>query len=265
MGGEGVEDGAGAVFGGLWSFSGNPCPRIGTWGTRIGGVVQRDGGEHEGLGEEAAADGGLLADGADAEGGEGFGAGDLAVREEEDGGGFGMGFLGFVGVERGGFLEDEGAELVEGADELVGQQRGGADLLPLLVQGGGELEVHGLAGGLALRGDFVEEGLAAGGEEGEDALGFAGVLLGSAGCGVAFLAGLHALVHLAVDAAGVLGVGHKVFVAAAQEEEVEDGVAIALGGGAGGEGAEGFVERFFAEAVGGVDARVGRDMVTRRT
>jgi hypothetical protein len=54
----------------------------------------------------------------------------------------------------------------------------------------------------------------------------------------------------------MLGVGLEVFVAAAEEEEIEHGVAVAVGGGAGGEGAEGFGERFFAEAVGGVDAGV---------
>ncbi len=50
------------------------------------GFVERDGGEHEGLGEEAAAYGGLFADGSDAEGGEAGGAGEGAVFEEEDGG-----------------------------------------------------------------------------------------------------------------------------------------------------------------------------------
>jgi hypothetical protein len=92
--------------------------------------VERDGGEHERLGEEAAADGGLLADGADAERGEAFRAGELAMLEEKDGSGFGAGAGGFRGspglrietwgtrsgdVARCGFLQDEGAELVDGA------------------------------------------------------------------------------------------------------------------------------------------------------
>ena len=56
--------------------------------------------------------------------------------------------------------------------------------------------------------------------------------------GVAGLfAGLDAFAHLAVDAAGMLGVGVEVFVAAAEFEEVEGGVAVSLGGEAGGEGA----------------------------
>ena len=42
------------------------------------------------MGEEAAAYGGLLANGADAEGGEAFGAAELDVLEEEEGGGFGV-------------------------------------------------------------------------------------------------------------------------------------------------------------------------------
>ena len=40
------------------------------------------------------------------------------------------------------------------------------------------------------------------------------------------IAGREALVHLAVDAAGMLGVGRELFVAAAQLEEVEHGVAV---------------------------------------
>ena len=56
----------------------------------------------------------------------------------------------------------------------------------------------------------------------------------------------------------MVGVGGEVFIAAAEFEEFEHGVAVSIGGGAGGEGAEGLGERFFAEAVGGVDARVGR-------
>jgi hypothetical protein len=131
----------------------------------------------------------------------------------------------------------------------------------VLVEGGGEFEVHGLGGGLALGGDLIEEGLASGAEEVEDALGLGGVLLrgaalgvdGLGGCGTG-LAGLHALLDVAEDAAGVGGVGLEVFVASAEEEEVKDGVAVAIGGGAGGEGAEGLGEGFLAEAVGGVDA-----------
>ena len=54
----------------------------------------------------------------------------------------------------------------------------------------------------------------------------------------------------------MFGIGSEIFVAAAEEEEVEDGVAGAFGGGARREGAEGFGEGFFAEAIGGVDARM---------
>ncbi len=70
-------------------------------------------------------------------------------------------------------------------------------------------------------------------------------------------AGLDALLHLAVDAAGVLGIRGEVFVAAAKFEEVEDCVAVALGGEAGGEGAVHLREAALGELVGGVDAGEG--------
>ena len=88
-------------------------------------------------------------------------------------------------------------------------------------------------GVFAVEGDGDDHGFAAGVEEFFYCGGFGGVLLGRAG----LFAGLDALVHLAVDAAGMLGVRGEVFVAAAEFEEVEDGVAIALGGEARGEGA----------------------------
>jgi len=95
--------------------------------------------------------------------------------------------------------------------------------------------------------------LTVGVEEGLYGLGFGLVLVG----GAAEVAGGHALLHLAVGAAGVRGRDVEVLVAAAELEEVEDGVAVALGGGAGGEGAVHLGERFFGEAVSGVDAGVG--------
>jgi hypothetical protein len=57
-----------------------------TWGTRWIGFWKGDGLEHEGLGEEGAADRGLLFDGADAEGRERRRADEAAGVEEEDGG-----------------------------------------------------------------------------------------------------------------------------------------------------------------------------------
>jgi hypothetical protein len=75
-------------------------------------VGEGDGLEHERLGEEGAADGGLLLDGADAEGGKACGAGKAAGVEEEDGGtgdrdqGTGIRRLGFRGS--GGGLRRSG-------------------------------------------------------------------------------------------------------------------------------------------------------------
>ncbi len=140
-------------------------------------------------------------------------------------------------------------------DELVGECGGGFDLLVLGVEGGGAFEVE-IGGGLvAIGGDLGEEALAVGIKESFDCFGLGGVGGGTFG-GDGLVAGRQALMHLLVDAAGVGGVGGEVLVAAAELEEVEDGVAVAVGGGAGGEGAEGLGERAVAEAVGGVDARV---------
>ena len=205
-------------------------------------IVEGNGGEHEGLREEAAAHGRLLADGADAERGEAFGAAELAVLEEENSGGFGAGLI----FEGRGLLQDQRAQLVDGANEFVGEQCRGANLLPLLVQRGRAFEIHRLTGGITSRGNFVEQRLPARAEEREDSLRFVRILLGCAGLRVALLARLHALVHLAVDAAGVLGVGLEIFVAAAQQKEVEHGIAGSLGGSARGERAKGFAEGFLA-------------------
>ena len=109
---------------------------------------------------------------------------------------------------------------------------------------------------LALGGELGEEGFAVGGEEGLDRGGLGGVggrALGRAG----LVAGREALVHLTVDAAGMLGIRREVLGAAAELEEVEDGVAVAVGGGARRKGAVGVGERAAAETVGGVDARKG--------
>ena len=121
------------------------------------------------------------------------------------------------------------------------------------MEGGGFFELH--AGGrlFAFESDGDDHALAAGVEEFFHRSGFGGVLLGRAG----LLAGLDALVHLAVDAAGMLGVGSEVFVAAAEFEEVEDGVAVALGCEARGEGAVHLGEAALGELVGGVDAGEG--------
>ncbi len=77
--GELGEDGSGAELGGVG------CG-LGGWLGGGAGVGERDGLQHEGLGKEGATDASLFLDGADAEGGEGFGAGEAAGVEEEDGG-----------------------------------------------------------------------------------------------------------------------------------------------------------------------------------
>ena len=55
----------------------------------------------------------------------------------------------------------------------------------------------------------------------------------------------------------MLGIRGEIFDAAAEFEEIEDGVAVAVGGGARGERAVEVGQRALAEPVGGVDARVG--------
>ena len=65
---------------------------LGRFGWSVGSAVllravcERNGCEHQRLGEERAADRGLLLDGANAEGGEARGAGEAAGVEQEDGG-----------------------------------------------------------------------------------------------------------------------------------------------------------------------------------
>ena len=141
----------------------------------------------------------------------------MAVGEEEDGGGVVplrvLWFPTHVAMRlrhewaTQSLLQDDGAEFGDRTDEFIGEQRGGANLLPVLVQRGGGLEVERVAGGFALGGDLVEQRLAAGAEEGEDALGFGGVLGGCAGGRVSFFARHQALADVSVDAAGVFGVG----------------------------------------------------------
>jgi len=121
---------------------------------------------------------------------------------------------------------------------------------------GGALEVEVCGGLLAVGGELGEEGFAVGREEGLDGDGFGcvrGCALGRAG----LVAGREALVHLLIDTAGMLGIRREVLGAAAELEEVEDRVAVAVGGGARRERAVGVGEGAAAEAVGGVDAREG--------
>lgn len=278
LGGESVEDGASAIFGGEGGGGGNwPGGRGGVsrkqvlrlallaqddrvWVLQLTALtpddrfVERDGREHQRLREEGTADGGLFADSTDAECGEALRAGKAAVLKEEDGRFFQLECsVRMVWVGAGcSLLQDDGTEVGDRADELIGESGGGFDALPLLVKSGGLLEVHGFTGCFALGGNFVKHRLAARGEERLHARGFGGVIVGCAGA----LAGLDALLHFAVGTPRVVGVDLQVFIAAAELEEVEDGIAVALGCGARGEGTECVVERAPAELVSGVDARM---------
>ncbi len=121
---------------------------------------------------------------------------------------------------------------------------------------GGALKIKIVGGLLTVGGEVGEEGFAARGEESLDGGGLGGVC-GSA-CGRAgLIAGRETLVHLLIDAAGMFGIRREVFVTAAKLEEVEDGVAVTVGGGARGKRAVGVGEGSAAEAVGGVDAGEG--------
>lgn len=162
----------------------------------------------------------MLADCADAEGGETLGADEATALEQEECGFFCVVFLRCCG------LHDDGAEFGYGADDPVGERLCGLYLLPLGVQGGGFFELHSGGGFFPGETDFDDHALAASVEEIFYRCSFGSVLLRCAG----LFAGLDAFAHLAVDAAGMLGVGCEVFVAAAEFEEVERGIAVALGG-----------------------------------
>ena len=84
-----------------------------------------------------------------------------------------------------------------------------------------------------------------------------GVVGGGALGSACLVAGREALLHLLVDTARMLRIGSEIFDAAAELEEVEDGIGVAVGGGAGRERTVKVAEGALREAVGGVDAWVG--------
>ncbi len=213
-----------------------------------GSAFEWDGLQHERLGEEGAAYAGLLADGADAEGGEALGAEDAAAFEEEERGFFEMWLRLFSSGVAGWTMMARRW----GMGRTISSARDWTDFTfcHWAWRAAAFSKLHAGGGFFAGEADVDDHGFAAGVEEFFYGGGFGGVLLGGAG----LLAGLDALVHLAVDAAGVFGIGGEVFVAAAEFEEIEGGVAVALGGETRGEGAVHLREAAFGELVGGVDA-----------
>ena len=116
--------------------------------------------------------------------------------------------------------KDDGAELVQRADEGVGEGGGGFNASVLGVESGGGLKLHVCGGLLALGVQGGEEGVALGVQEGADLQGLCSV----GGGEVWLVAGSKALFHLAVGAAWVLRVDDQVFIAAAKFEEVQQSV-----------------------------------------
>ena len=145
--------------------------------------------EHQRLREEGAADGGLLADGADAEGGETLGAGELAVLEEEDGGGFGVVTRRLRDLRAVRLLEDDGAEVGDGADEFVGERAAARTFSHCVWSAAARFEVHGLDGGFAVGGDLDEHAIRRGCRRRRTRLRLRRVLLGRAGLRVPWLQG----------------------------------------------------------------------------
>src|ERR1700761_798755 len=137
-------------------------------------------------------------------------------------------------------------------DKFRSQASDSFDLFQLGVQLGGGLEFKLLGGCVALLADVHEIAFTVSGEEATDGFGFFAV----AGVGAGLLAGGEAHLHLAVDAAGMGGVGVQVFFAAAEKEELQQLVGIAFGGGAGGKWTEGPLRIFCAGLVGYGEARV---------
>ena len=90
-----------------------------------------------------------------AEGGEGCGPAQAAVFKEKGGD--------FVRICRG--LQDDGAELTQGSDELGGEGADGFDALDLCVKGGGGFEGELSRGLVALGAESDKTALAARGEK----------------------------------------------------------------------------------------------------
>jgi hypothetical protein len=110
---------------------------------RVSGPQLRNRLDGHGLGEERCGPGLLVLD-AHAEGGIGGGAIEAAIFEEKDGD--------FVGI--GGGLQDDGAQLAEGTDQLGGEGADGFDALDLGVERRGGLEFE-VGGGLVALGADV--------------------------------------------------------------------------------------------------------------
>ncbi len=184
---------------------------------------------------------GLLIVQTHAERGEGDRPGESLAREPEE--------RHFAGLGR--WLDDDGGELGEQAHRLgqLAQRSFGFFVALVDRRGGFELEGLGRGGALALQ--RRKQTCAMGAERFEDSVCFGAMAIRRAG----LIAGRQALLHFEVGTGGMLGIWVQVFDAAAQLEEVEHGVAGALGSGARGEWAEAAIRSAADIAIGCEETR----------
>ena len=128
----------------------------------------------------------------------------------------------------------DAVQAVHIAHQFVAQAQDVLHLLEALVLARGILEEHFLTQAIARVPDGFQQRAPIGAQEIGDAHDFGGILRRA----YHLLAGAQAHRHLAIDAAGVRGRGHQVFLAAAHLEEIEELRLEALGGGARAEGSE---------------------------
>lgn len=126
------------------------------------------------------------------------------------------------------FGEGEGdtVESFHRADDGIAGGRGGLQLFNALVGEGGLFEIEAGGGAVASGGEGLDGALAGGFEEAGDALRLRRVFGGGHGA----LAGAKALIHFAINAAGVIGRRREGFFAAAQLKETADAFFVEFGG-----------------------------------
>ena len=140
----------------------------------------------------------------------------------------------FHGIGLRGGCNGDGVQALDVARHFILQTEHFFNAAQALVHEGGAFEIHIRAEALAGRGGGIGQRMAAGMEKLGYAAGLAAILLHT----YRLLAGAEAAAHLAIHAAGVIGTGHEILLAAAQLEEIEEFGIEKRSGGAIAEGSE---------------------------